>query len=149
MRIVVGSDHAGFELKDNIVHYLRERGHMVTDAGTGSGASCDYPDFAARAARLVSTGDADRGVLICGTGIGMVITANKFKGVRAALCTTPEEATLARRHNNTNILCLGCRTRPEAINEKILETWLETGFEGGRHQDRLDKIARIEQETFT
>ncbi len=148
MKIAIGSDHAGYELKSIISGYLLENSHVIVDTGTDSTNSCDYPDFAARTARLVSAGEVDRGILVCGTGIGMAITANKFKGVRAALCSNTEEAKLSRQHNHANIICLGSRSRSKEENLSILQVWLDTPVEGGRHRNRVQKIISLEQDNF-
>ena len=142
-QIIIGSDHAGFPLKEVVKQYLAEMGYAVTDAGTDSPANADYPDFAAIVAQRVSAGEFDRGILVCGSGVGMSIVANKFPGVRAALCLDEETARMSRLHNDANILVLaGRRTEAEAA-KAIVRLWLNTEFEGGRHQRRLDKIADI------
>ncbi|MGA2331023.1 MAG: ribose 5-phosphate isomerase B [Syntrophales bacterium] len=142
-QIIIGSDHAGFPLKEIVKQYVAEMGYVVTDAGTDSAASVDYPDFGAIVAQRVSTGEFDRGILVCGSGVGMSIVANKFPGVRAALCLDEETARMSRLHNDANILVLaGRRTEKEAA-KSIVRLWLNTEFEGGRHQGRLDKIADI------
>ena len=142
-QIIIGSDHAGFPLKEVVKQYLAEMGYAVTDAGTDSPANVDYPDFAAIVAQRVSAGEFDRGILVCGSGVGMSIVANKFPGVRAALCLDEETARMSRLHNDANILVLaGRRTEAEAA-KAIVRLWLNTEFEGGRHQRRLDKIADI------
>ena len=142
-QIIIGSDHAGFPLKEVVKQYLAEMGYAVTDAGTDSPANVDYPDFGAIVAQRVSAGEFDRGILVCGSGVGMSIVANKFPGVRAALCLDEETARMSRLHNDANILVLaGRRTEAEAA-KSIARLWLNTEFEGGRHQGRLDKIAAI------
>ncbi|MDI6615417.1 MAG: ribose 5-phosphate isomerase B [Syntrophaceae bacterium] len=142
MKIVIGSDHAGFLLKEALKKAIRG----MTDIGTGSADSVDYPDFGARVARAVASGEYDRGILICGSGIGMSIVANKFPGIRAALCTDTEAARLSRMHNDANVLVLaGRRTDPETA-VAITRVWLDTPFEGGRHERRLEKIRNIEKE---
>lgn len=142
MKIIIGSDHAGFPLKEA----LKKAIGGMTDIGTGSADSVDYPDFGARVARAVSSGEYDRGILICGSGIGMSIVANKFPGIRAALCTDTEAARLSRMHNDANVLVLaGRRTDPETA-VAITRVWLDTPFEGGRHELRLEKIRNIEKE---
>jgi len=148
VKIAIGSDHNGFDLKENVVTYLEESGHEVNDVGSYDNRSCDYPDYAGLTARLVSTGQAELGVLICATGIGMAITANKFRGVRAAVCGSPQEAELSRQHNHANVLCLGERFHDKEANIGILKTWLKTTQEEGRHQARVKKIALLEQETL-
>lgn len=146
--IVLGSDHGGFELKEAIKALLFERGIVVEDLGTNNGDSVDYPDFGERVAHKVSRGEAEKGVLVCGTGIGMSIVANKFPGVRAALVADPYTAKMAKQHNNANILVLGGRVIDENEAREMIETWLDSDFEGGRHQARLDKITAIEKELY-
>ena len=143
VKIIIGSDHAGFDLKETLKGALRD----MTDIGTDSADSVDYPDFGARVARAVSSGEYERGILICGSGVGMSIVANKVPGIRAALCTDIETARLSRMHNDANVLVLaGRRTDPkEAV--AIVTVWLDTPFEGGRHARRLDKIRNIEEES--
>ena len=148
MKIALGSDHAGWQEKEKIQALLQKRGYEVIDCGTKSSESCDYPDFAISVAHTVAQGKADRGVLLCGSGIGMSITANKVKGIRAALCVNEEMARLIRLHNNANVLCLGVRTFPENL-EKVVETWINTEFEGGRHQKRIDKIEQVENDSYS
>jgi ribose 5-phosphate isomerase B len=140
MKVAVGSDHAGFDLKAALVDELRQRGCEVTDVGTYDAARCDYPDFAARAAGMVSRGEADRGVLVCGTGLGMSMAANRFRGVRAAVANDESLAEISRRHNDANVLCLGGRIVDAACARRILGRWLETPFDGGRHCARVGKI---------
>jgi ribose 5-phosphate isomerase B len=143
-RLVIGADHAGFDLKVALKRLLDRLGYSVHDVGTFSSESVDYPDIAAEVARRVSTGEFSRGILVCGSGIGMSITANRFPHVRAALCMDAETARLSRQHNNANILVLaGRRTDPNTAGE-ITQVWLRTAFEGGRHQRRLEKIVAIE-----
>jgi len=146
--IVVGSDHGGFELKEAVKSLLEERGIPVLDMGTNNGDSVDYPDFGEKVARKVSRGEAEKGVLVCGTGIGMSIVANKFPGVRAALAADPYMAKMAKQHNNANILVLGGRVIDEDEAREMVATWLDSAFEGGRHQGRLDKIAALEKELY-
>jgi ribose 5-phosphate isomerase B len=142
-QIIIGSDHAGFPLKEVVKQYLAEMGYAVTDAGTNSPAAVDYPDFGAIVAQRVSAGEFDRGILVCGSGVGMSIVANKFPGVRAALCLDIETARMSRLHNDANILVLAGRRTKEETAKSIVRLWLNTEFEGGRHQGRLDKIAAI------
>jgi ribose 5-phosphate isomerase B len=142
-QIIIGSDHAGFPLKEVVKQYLAETGYAVTDAGTDSPASVDYPDFGAIVAQGVSTGEFVRGILVCGTGVGMSIVANKFPSVRAALCLDEETARMSRLHNDTNILVLAGRRTEEEAAKSIVSLWLNTEFEGGRHQKRLNKIINI------
>jgi len=148
MRIVIGSDHAGFFLKEKIKKWLMKRGYEVVDVGTSSLDSVDYPEYAAKVASMVSEGKVRRGILICGTGIGMSIVANKFPRVRAALCLNEKMAEMARRHNNSNILCLGGRILSSRKALKIVDVWLSTGFDDGRHLRRIRKIRKIEKEIF-
>lgn len=146
MRIVIGSDHAGYEQKERIKAHLEERGESVADLGTANGDdSVDYPDFAVRVARSVAAGDADLGVLVCGTGIGMAIAANKVVGARAANVTDPEFARLARQHNNANVLTVSGRFVPLAVNIDIVDAFIDTAFEGGRHELRVAKISDAEE----
>lgn len=144
MQVSLGADHAGVELKDQLKQWLIERGVTVRDVGTHSTASVDYPDFAAAVARDVVSGDATRGVLVCGTGIGMAIAANKFPGIRAAPIVDEASARLSREHNNANIIALGARLTAREEAQELLRIFLETEFEGGRHQRRLDKITALE-----
>jgi ribose 5-phosphate isomerase B len=147
MRIAIGADHAGYEAKERLKRRLDERGDAVEDVGTHGTASVDYPDFAARVARLVAAGKADLGVLICGSGIGMSIAANKVPGIRAAHCTDPYSARVSREHNDANVLCLGSRVTGAGLMEEVLEAFLGATFEGGRHAGRVDKISRLEATT--
>ena len=140
MRVSLGADHKGFELKDKIKKYLVELGHEVTDFGTNSSESVDYPDFGFRVAESVAKGEVDFGITVCWTGNGMNIAANKVKGIRSALCLNEEMAVLARAHNNANVLALAAKFIPEELARKILDAWLSTEFEGGRHARRLEKI---------
>jgi ribose 5-phosphate isomerase B len=145
MRVVIGSDHAGFDQKERIKAHLSEEGHDVRDVGTANATdSVDYPDFAIAASRIVAHGEADLGVLVCGTGIGMSIAANKVRGVRAANVTIPEFARLAREHNNANVVTVSARFIPAQVNEEIIDIFLRTEFAGGRHADRVGKIAAVE-----
>ena len=141
--IVIASDHAGFHLKKFLVEHLQNK-FLVDDLGCPSQASVDYPDFAGLVAKKISQGQAEKGVLVCGTGIGMAITANKFKGVRAAAITDLFSAKMARQHNNLNILCLGARVVGQGLATEILEVFLNTPFEGGRHEARVKKIHEFE-----
>lgn len=138
--IAIGSDHAGFELKEILKNYLEELEHPYHDYGTFSEESTNYPDWGARVAEAVSQGKYKRGILICGAGIGMSIVANRYQGVRAALCTSEYLAEICRRHNDANIIVMGGRTTPEVIAKRMLKLWLETPFEGGRHASRIDLI---------
>jgi ribose 5-phosphate isomerase B len=138
--IAIASDHAGLELKIDLVKYLLKRGHNVIDMGVRRRTRVDYPDFGKKVAKAVAAGDVPLGILVCGSGIGMCIVANRYKGVRAALVHDNYTTKMAKAHNNANILCLGGRVLANALAEDLVETWLTTHFEGGRHQDRLDKI---------
>jgi ribose 5-phosphate isomerase B len=144
--IVLGSDHGGLVIKEAVKDFLKERGLVFEDCGTDNGDSVDYPDFGEKVARKVSTGEVEKGVLFCGTGIGMSIVANKFPHVRAALVTDAFMARMAKEHNNANILVLGGRVLDEAKAKKMVAVWLDATFEGGRHQGRLDKIEILERE---
>jgi len=145
--ILIASDHAGFALKEKLEKYLTQKGFKVKDLGTHSEESCDYPVFAAELARKISQKKFKQGVLICKTGIGNSIVANRFKGVRASLCCNAEVAKLTRQHNDSNVLVLGSGFISTAEAKKILNAWLNTEFEGGRHQRRIDLIKNIERET--
>lgn len=145
MKLAIASDHAGFGLKNRILRYLSEKKVDAVDFGADGRDSVDYPDYAIQVAESVSKGKIDRGILICGTGIGMSITANKFPGVRAALCHNAVTAEASRRHNDANVLVLGERVLDEETAVQIVRIWLETDFEAGRHQRRLDKIRAIEK----
>ena len=149
MKVVLGSDHGGLELKTSLGEFLRARGVAVEDCGTGNTISVDYPDFGETVARKVSTGAAELGLLVCGTGIGMSIVANKFPRVRAALVTDEFMARMAKEHNDANVLVLGGRVLDLELAKRMVAIWLDTTFEGGRHQQRLDKIARLEDSLRT
>jgi ribose 5-phosphate isomerase B len=142
--IVIGSDHGGLEMKEVVKAAIASRGMSVEDYGTDNGDSVDYPDFAEKVATAVSRGDVALGILICGTGIGMSIVANKFPGVRAALATDEFMAQMAKEHNNANILVLGGRVLSDDLATRMVNVWLDTAYEGGRHQRRLDKIDQVE-----
>ena len=144
--ILLGSDHGGLHLKDAVKILLQERGLSFEDCGTNNGDSVDYPDFGEKVARRISAGSAEKGILICGTGIGMSIVANKFPSVRAALVTDAFMARMAKEHNDANILVMGGRVVTEDKGLEMVASWLDATFEGGRHQGRLDKIAAIEKE---
>ena len=148
MKIAIGSDHAGYELKKELIEYLHNNKYEVFDEGTNSIERCDYVDFAKKVAIKVAKKEVDRGILICGTGIGMSIASNKIKGIKAALCVTEYMAKFSRLHNNSNILCLGSRTVETRENLKIVKIWLETDFEGGRHIPRINKIEDLEKENL-
>lgn len=146
MRISIGSDHRGVHIKSRLIAYLTANGHEVADLGTEGESSVDYPDFASAVCRRVAQGQDERGILICGTGIGMAIAANKFKGVRAANCYDQVMAELCRRHNNVNVLCLPGDLIGDGPVDELVNIWLSTEFEAGRHERRLDKIVEIEDE---
>lgn len=145
MTVTLGADHAGVALKDELKAWMTARGITVRDVGTHSTESVDYPDFAAEVARDVASGAADRGVLVCGTGLGMAIAANKFHGVRAVPIVDEASARLSREHNNANVIALGARLTATAEAEELLRIFLETDYAGGRHQRRLDKITALER----
>lgn len=145
-KIIIAADHAGFRLKEKLKGYLKKRGFRVKDAGTHSLERCDYPQFAAACAQAVSKGSYKRGILICKSGIGNSIVANKFPGVRAALCYNVKAARLSREHNDSNILVLGAAFVNAKSAQKILSVWLSTEFQGGRHQRRIGQIKKIERE---
>lgn len=147
MKIAIGSDHGGFELKQALIPFLQGRDIEVADAGTYTTDSVDYPEFAEAVALLVVHGEADAGIVICGTGIGISIAANKVPGIRAALVTTPHMAELAKQHNNANILALGGRILSVETAEACVAAWLDASYEGDRHQRRLDKIADFEKKS--
>lgn len=142
--IIIGSDHAAYDLKEKVKVFLVERGIDVEDVGSHSEDSVDYPDFGIKVASMVSAGKFERGILLCGTGIGMSMVANKFPHVRAALCSDLFSSIMSRRHNNSNILVLGGRVVGDILAMEIVKAWLETPFEGGRHQRRLEKFDRID-----
>ena len=146
MRIAIGSDHRGYDVKRRICSLLEQMGHEVLDVGPEGKDSVDYPDFAFRVAQAVGGGAAQRGILICGTGIGMCIAANKVPGVRAAPCHDSITAEMSRRHNDANVLCLSADLLGEELIERMVKIWLETPFEGGRHARRVEKIMKYEQE---
>lgn len=146
MKIAIGADHAGYALKDLVRDALRQAGHQVVDVGTNSAESTDYPDYAGAVAIGVVSGTADRGILVCSTGVGMSIAANKIDGIRAAIAFNVDEVRLTRAHNDANVITIGARyTDPEAAHEMV-RIFLETPFEGGRHARRLGKIADLEKE---
>lgn len=140
LKIAIGADHGGFKLKEKIIEYLRGKNLEFKDFGTFDEESCNYPEITKKIATEVAKGSFDRGILVCGTGIGMSIAANKVKGVRAALCSDTFSAKASRGHNDANILCLGQRVLGEGLALEIVETWLDSEFEGGRHKIRVDMI---------
>ena len=146
MRIAVGADHRGYLIRGRVIDSLHRLGHEVVDLGTHSDEPVDYPDIAAAVARLVSQGEVDRGILICGTGLGMCIAANKFPNVRAAPCHDDLTAEMSRRHNDLNVLCLSADMLGERLVDRMVDIWLNTPFEGGRHARRVEKITGLERE---
>jgi ribose 5-phosphate isomerase B len=140
--ILIGSDHAGFDLKSFLKEVMEQDGLQVVDVGCAADISCDYPDYARLLCERIQSGESSRGVLICGTGLGMSMAANRFKGIRAALCANEYQARMSRAHNDANVLIIGGRVTGAELALSILRTWLETSFEGGRHQRRIDLIER-------
>ena len=145
MRIAIGSDHAGFRLKEHLIAVLKDGGHDVTDLGTDSEEPVDYPIYCSRVGRAVADGDAERGIVLGGSGQGEQIAANKIPGVRAALCHDLYTARLSREHNDANVLAMGGRIVAFGLADEVLAVWLNTGFEGGRHQRRIDQISAAER----
>ncbi len=143
--IALGNDHAGLELKEKIIEYLKELGLEYKDYGCYTGERVDYPVFGAAVANAVAGGECDKGIIFCGSGVGISIAANKVKGIRAVVCSEPYSAKLSRQHNNTNILSLGSRVVGQELAKMIVSEWLNAKFEGGRHQKRIDMIASLEQ----
>jgi ribose 5-phosphate isomerase B len=148
MKLAIASDHGGYQLKEAVTRFLRDKKVDLVDLGVGNEESVDYPDFAAEVAGKVSSGAVDAGILVCGTGIGMAITANKFKGVRAAVVTDPYTAKMSKEHNNANIIAFGGRVLEEPKALEIVQAWLDAKFQGGRHEARLKKIEAIEKKHF-
>lgn len=144
MRVSIGSDHRGYRMKGRVISILNAQGHEVIDEGPGCDDAIDYPDVASQVARRVSQAEVDRGILICGTGIGMAIAANKFRGVRAAPCYDELSAEMSRRHNDLNVLCLSADMLSDRVVDRLVLTWLRTEFEGGRHARRVQKICQLE-----
>jgi len=145
MKVALASDHRGFPAKEQLKVFLKEAGHQVCDCGCTGTTSCDYPDMAFVGAKAVAAGEADRGIFLCGTGIGMSISANKVCGIRAALCHDELTAAMSRRHNNANVLCLPADMLGEKLIYRVVEVWLRTEYEAGRHERRLEKIATYEK----
>ena len=145
MKIAIGNDHGGVELKQHLVEYLTGQGYEVVNFGTDSTASNHYPIYAQKVANAVVSGEFDRGILICGTGLGISISANKIKGVRCAVCSEPVSARLSREHNDANIVAMGARTIGPVMAEGIVDVFLNTEFQGGRHQRRVDKIMMLDR----
>ena len=146
MKIAIGNDHAAVELKEHVMQYLRDKGHEVQDFGIAAGESADYPRQAEKVARAVASEDAERGIVICGTGVGISIAANKVHGVRCACVSEPVSARMCRAHNDCNMIAFGARIVGPQLAEAIVDAFVETGHEGGRHANRVDMIMRLEQE---
>lgn len=144
MKIAIGSDHVGYELKPIIIEYLKVLGHEIEDFGTDSAERTDYPQYGKKVAEEVASGNADGGILICGTGVGISISANKVSGIRAVVCSEPYSAKLSKQHNNTNILAFGSRVVGSELAKMIVKEWLEATFEGGRHAKRVEMIHQLE-----
>jgi ribose 5-phosphate isomerase B len=140
MKVAIGSDHAGFSAKEELKTVIKALGHTPVDKGTASEVSTDYPDYAALVAQSVVSGECEKGVLVCGTGIGMSIAANRVPGIRAAVVCSEQAAELSRRHNDANVFCAGARLTPVSRIAEMLKVWLATPFDGGRHQKRIDKL---------
>jgi len=148
MKIALGSDHAGLELKEDLKKFLDEKKISYKDFGTYDEKSCDYPDFTVKVCESILSGESDKGLLVCGSGIGMDITANKFKGIYSALVDNTYTAEMSRRHNNSNVIVMPGRLIGKTMARAILEKWLNTGYDGGRHENRLKKIKEIENKNF-
>ena len=144
MRIAIGNDHAAVEMKEAVKAHLEKRGIQVTDMGTNTSESCDYPVYGEMVGRAVASGEADLGIVICGTGVGISLAANKVKGIRACVCSEPYTAKLSRMHNNSNVLAFGARVVGSELAKMITEAWLDAEFEGGRHERRVNMIMEIE-----
>ena len=144
MKSGIGNDHAALEMKNQVMEYLEEKGYEVINYGTNTPESCNYPEFGEKVGRAVVSGEVDCGILICGTGVGISLAANKVKGVRAVVCSEPYSAKLSKQHNNTNILAFGARVVGIELAKMIIDEWLGAEFEGGRHQTRVDMIMAIE-----
>lgn len=148
MKLAIGSDHVGFDLKPTIIDFLEELGHEVIDVGTKTNLRTDYPDYAKKVSEVVVSGQCDRGILICGTGVGISIAANKVKGIRAVVCSEPYSAKLSREHNNTNILAFGSRVIGSELAKMIVKEWLKAEFVCGRHAKRVSMIERLESDNI-
>lgn len=148
LKVVIGCDHAAVDMKNNIINELRSKGYEVTDVGTYTNDSCDYPVIARQVCQKIQDGSHERGILICGTGIGMSMAANKHRGIRAACCSETYSAELTRLHNNANVLCFGARVVGLGTALQLVETFLTTDYEGGRHQRRVDLVHEIEKEEY-
>ena len=146
MKIGIGNDHAALEMKNQVMEYLKEKGYEVINYGTNTPESCNYPEFGEKVGRAVVSGEVDCGILICGTGVGISLAANKVKGVRAVVCSEPYSAKLSKQHNNTNVLCFGARVIGIELAKMIIDAWLGAEFEGGRHATRVGMIMDIENE---
>jgi len=146
MKIAIGNDHAAVEMKNEIKAYLESKGHEVINFGTDTSASCNYPEYGRAVGMAVASGEAQCGVLICGTGVGISLAANKVKGIRAAVCSEPVTARLTKQHNDANIICFGARIVGIELAKEIVDAYLDNEFEGGRHQTRVDMIMAIENE---
>ena len=149
MKISIGSDHRGVDVRQNLMNHLESTGYSMVDCGAFSTEGCDYPDIAREVCERLVSGEVERGILICGTGIGMAIAANKVDGIRAAVCNDTHSAEMSRRHNNANVLCLSANILAERSLDDVIEVWLTTEFEGGRHQRRVDKIAELFKNQLT
>jgi ribose 5-phosphate isomerase B len=149
MKIAIGSDHAGFNLKEHLKRYLERKGYAVLDQGTEKAERCDYPDFAQKVCLLIQEEEVRQGILVCGTGIGMSMMANKFQGIRAAVVSDPFSAAATKKHNDANVLCLGERIVGTGVAEAIVDAWSEALFEGGRHKERIDKIMNFEKNNLS
>ena len=145
MKIVIGNDHTALEMKEEIRAYVESKGYEVTDVGTNGHESCDYPEFGEKVGRAVAAGEADYGIAICGTGIGIGIAAGKVKGVRVCTCSEPYSARLSRMHNDTNVLTFGARVIGVEMAKMIVDEWLDNSYEGGRHKRRVDQLMEIEK----
>lgn len=145
MKLMIGSDHGGFALKQEVMEHLKARGFEVVDVGCYDAASCDYPDIAEKGCALIQSGECERGILICGTGIGISIAANKCRGIRAAVCSDTFSAKYTRMHNDANVLCFGGRVVGAGLACELVDAYLDASFEGGRHQRRIDKLTALEQ----
>ena len=146
MKIGIGNDHAAVDMKQEVVEFLEEKGYEVVNFGTDTKESCHYPEYGRKVAEAVAAKEVDLGILICGTGVGISLAANKVKGIRAVVCSEPYSAKLSRQHNNTNVLAFGARVIGIELAKMIIEEWLDAEFMGGRHQDRIDMIMEIENE---
>ena len=145
MKIAMAADHGGYELKNILKEYLEAKGHSITDLGTNSVESVDYPDYAALCCKEVTGGNADFGILVCGTGVGISIAANKIRGIRCGMCYSPAVASLVKQHNNANVIALGGRTTDPETAKEIVDAYMSAEFEGGRHTRRIDKITELEK----